>query len=594
MIFFENEKDIEATSTCLNYRYGVKTQLNVDTLQNDFSENIVDIFNQAILNCETYSPFQIISPNHKLFSEFSVINYQPILEALFVHCVLSSIETAKFLAFSLYPTATPKMTSYPQTVNEGYYIFKCSLEKQLNQGYFSKLHYSSSIMYDYISSDWQSNRRTLKNMSTKTFMSKIIDTHGIVLSSENNSNDNILIKSFNADFTSHVLLNPKILSTIKLIDKHIDKLSAEDNKKNTGNITHQNTTDNEIIHSNDGQHPQSYFTSRMEAGFQNHMNDLSSREPHKILENILPNKIDLLDFVDSLIFAEQLENIFHANLYTYLFNEQQRDYFYKYLCNFAGKDGEFNCLSYEDAYSRFIETAFNATSMSTNHMTPVFIDYAIRSLSGYYNYYDMPKYPTHLLKSESIARFVPHTPVKQLYAFNNWITQMDKYIQLLSDLYLPILERTFFILLLEYIITKNTAENPFINMMDELYGYINKNKELFVRDSVFYQKLYDEFKDQSYRTLSFNCPKRQAKKGKTFNDTPDYISHPQLTKSFIKQVYQQRPLSLSDGTRWKKVSNIMYASYPLPEKKSQLDLIHMQYAGQIINYFSVPYDAPTI
>ena len=113
MIFFENEKDIATTTACLNYRYGIKTQLNKDNLQNDSAKDFVDIFNQAISNCETYSPFQIITPNHRLFSENSVINYQPILEALFVHCVLSSIETAKFLAFSLYPIETSKMVSFP-------------------------------------------------------------------------------------------------------------------------------------------------------------------------------------------------------------------------------------------------------------------------------------------------------------------------------------------------------------------------------------------------------------------------------------------------------------------------------------------------
>lgn len=380
MIFFENEKDIVTTTACLNYRYGVKTELNINKLQNDFSDNIVEIFNQAIINCETYSPFQIISSNHRLFSEFSVINYQPILETLFIHCILSSIETAKYLAYPSYPRKTTKDLSSLQIDNDIYYIFKCSLKEQLNQGYFSKCmhpHSVPSIMYDYDSVKWQSNRRTLKNMSTKTFMRKIIAAHGIVLPSENNSDDNILLKTFNADFTSHVLLNSKILSIIKLIDKHIDKFSENDNKKNIAN----DTTDNEITHSNNDQNPPSYFTTVMESSFQNHMKDLSSHEPHKIFENILSNEIEHLDFVDSLIFTDQLENIFHANFYTYLFSEQQRDYFYKYLYNFSGKDGEFDCLSHEDAYSRFIETAFNATSMSTNHLTPVFIDYAIRSLS---------------------------------------------------------------------------------------------------------------------------------------------------------------------------------------------------------------------
>ena len=174
MIILENEAAIESTTAYLNFRYGVKTQLSkegfVDSSQsntvNIFNHNIVNIFNQAILKCENYSPFQIVYSNTPLFSEHFT-NYQPILDALFAHCILSSIETAKFLAFSFNQKEISKNIFPSKTIREKYYIFKCSLENQLDHGYFFKKHHPYSnltTIYDYDSAKWQSNRRTLKEM----------------------------------------------------------------------------------------------------------------------------------------------------------------------------------------------------------------------------------------------------------------------------------------------------------------------------------------------------------------------------------------------------------------------------------------------
>lgn len=575
MIIFETESDIISTDVCLNYRYGIRTQLTTNELSmNSFQSDIVNIFNQAISNCTTYSPFQFILPYHGLFSEFTVSNYRPILEALFVHCILSSIETAKYLMFSFYPKEISKLVSSPKTNDEMHYIFKCSSEKQLNYGYFYQKHHCNSTpsaIYDYDSSKWQSNRRTLESMHSKKFMKKIITAYGITFPIDKKSKRDIYLKPYYADFTSHLLLNSEILSTIKIIDKHINMLT----NKTTGNSQKNNS-----------------YTRSIEFSFQKHIKNFSSHDPRKIFENILPNVDNNLDFVDSLIFADQLENILHANLYSYLFSFQQQKYFEQYLKRFNYQEN-FNCIKYENAYFKFAENALKTISMSTNCTTPVFIDYAIRCLENYHNYYDLPKYPSHLINNQSIASIPGHTPVEQSHAFDNWIIQFNKYIRILTDLYLPILEKTFFLLLKNYISTQPTSTNYIINMMDKLYNYIDTNKEIFVRENPSYQKLYEDSPNETYKKLSFDCRKSKTPDKNTMDITLDYISRPELTKSFILHAYGNPSISLRDDTRLKSVSNLYYASDPKPEKPNKLDFLFAQYEGQIIDYFSEPFEHPT-
>lgn len=604
MIIFENESDINLSDMYLNYRYGIRTELTIETSDTEasdaktsdtgtsdteaFNKEIISIFNQAIANCKTYSPFQMHSSNAGIFSEHT-LNFRPVLEALFSHCVLSSLETAKYLTFTFYSNELTNVDSSLRSTDTQRYIFKHDLEKQLTHGYFYKSEHTNSnlpLIYDYDSPKWQSNRRTLGSLYSGEFMKKIIEGYKITfpsslikenaddketrkkvdIISDKDSDQRILIPKYNADFISHLLLNPEILRTIKCINNHIKELPDDSSKKNA-NITNADTQEQD-------QDSSYTLTHSMEKTFQNHMRLING-------QHISPN------FVDSLIFADQLENTFHANLYLYLFNRQQQKYFENFLQKFSNKEG-FNAKTLIKAYSEFIEKAIKSSNMSTSRLTPVFIDYAIRCLDNYSDNYDYPKYPYQLINAHSIAKFAPHTPVEQYHAFNVWLTQFDKYIQILSDLYLPILEKTFFLLLKNYFGTQSS----FSEMMSKLYNFINTNNAFFNKENTAYQKLYESAPNESHKSFSYKYLSRQTPLEGHSDISQQYISLPESTLSFIKSTYKDKPVNSRNDLRLNYVSNLHYASDTLPKRPSNLDIFFLHHAGQLVEAFSTPFKLP--
>ncbi len=178
------------------------------------------------------------------------------------------------------------------------------------------------------------------------------------------------------------------------------------------------------------------------------------------------------DSVDKLLSSYQFEEIFHTNLYSYYLNHEA---LFNETCS---KSFSFHTI--EGKYSEFIEYSIHSKNLPCCLSASYFLDYVISSLGEFPMYEKRGNYLTHYKYPDINSRTVDRTPNPAEICFTNYLTRTESFFKILTDIYVPLLEQTFFFLFHDYIIFRNQGgEQYWVAAVDNLYDYVNNNINFF-------------------------------------------------------------------------------------------------------------------
>lgn len=443
-------KQLEVEKNMLKYFYGISTSACIEGDISNFSDNLVNIFNQTLIHCQCYSPF----PNNP--STFGVFGESPeatayadnflILHALYTNCVVNSLQAIKHLAYQKEEAdiCSKIHASIPLTKNR--YPFMPKYEAQLCAGHFSKYYVKfPSKFYDIDSIQWDSNRKLLRSkVQSSSLYKKIFTSYNLSFP----NGETISIDAANSDFISHMLLNKQVRGLIRLLDRYSSKesLSALECKKLNSKI------------------------------LDNHFNCPTTFLRNLAVEANLPIKTDP---VDTILFSYQFESIFHIGLYTNLLRSTLRNSFYIHLDNLKSSfQSTYALLEQDKAYNSFASACIKTLDFPDSTIPMPLITYAIKQLDNFKAQQYLSSYPNRLFHSNAIVTKISGTDTSLLEpTYSEWLLRLGKYVTILGKIFLPLLNKSFLITLL------NAYSNySYCEIMDLLYKHIMDNLSSFEAD----------------------------------------------------------------------------------------------------------------
>lgn len=382
-------------------------------------------FNYAFKKCIPYIPFSMdtlgILGEYTSDEEFFYLK-----NLLFNHCIIRSLLTARHLAFN---ENNKSFLSKNIITDNGYIKYISKNDQLLSCGFFSLLKNSKSNKSAY---SYDQNRATFKTRFKRPFFHSLISNY-IAIPEDGKS---ILLHPCTADIATYILSR----KSIHALEIQIDHFS-QNTKQTKSNLTTSCKT----------------FSTNI------------CKAVNELIEHI-PN---IADPVDKLLFIYQIEDLFHLNLYTHLMNTTE--YFEQNLDLFLSNNN-FNFITTENPYRQYCKEFLNIINIPTSIYASALFNYGIATLSNFDN--EMPTYLNHLRNPHSIISETPKiNNANADDCFHNWLKRISNLFNLLAKLYIPLLEKTFFLALYNYY-----NHNTYL-LLDSLYNQVYTNIHSYYLDS---------------------------------------------------------------------------------------------------------------
>lgn len=501
----------------LKFFYGIDTDRCIMNKNPQHTPSLIEVFNEVMQRCRYYSPFADAPSNYGVFGESictadSTENFL-LLHALFTNCIMNSLLKAKELSCQDISNSWNG-----QNHNSKHYPFMPKYEAQLCNGYFYKQNSSKILkLYDLDSVEWDSNRRYLRNKcEIGSLYAQICSQYKLSFP----KNETININESNSDFITHLLLNKKVHGFINLLDRYHVK---EDLTISNCQMINKQITNNHF-------HIPNAFINSIGA------------------DATFPIKPDP---VDSILFSHQFESLFHCGLYTYLLSTYFKDDFLKYIDYFIKKDTEYLRFDRDIALISYNSTCLDTVD-SLCRISPPLILYPLKQLRTFKETQGRSHYPESLFPSDVVVRKIKSSTSTTLdLSYTNWLERCVQYFKILTQIYIPLLEESFFIT------TINTYSEMNINdIIDMLYSHIMGNQESFETDytrlnhkakkevsELIKKSVFTDFKlPDNYNKILCRCI------SKPHCDASVYLDpNIKITELYLKSLYSSNPSTNRGG-----------------------------------------------
>ena len=384
------------------------------------SPTIKKIFTQCFNSCTPYIPLAINSSG--ILNEFPSHKDVTLIKKLFLNqCVIHSLITARLLATNNTSTIVES-----NKLAEAYIPYIASNDQILRAGYFSLLN--NSKLDDISDIDYSSKHDTYIKKKDYAFYSSLMKR----FLPDHQDSKSILLNICSADVSSFIISDENIQSLITLI-------------KN--------------------------FTTNKERKLHNLKSSYSKFSNHIYQSQVAINEYTKKQYndIDKILFTYQIEDIFHLNLYTHILSSTN---LFSSLQNSFLERNKFSFNTTDKPYLQYVTEFLNATLIPIPLYATAFFNYAMSSLPKF-NSKGTTYLDSLMLTHMAMAKFPTKGNINADDCFNEWKKRISNFFNILSNLYIPLLEKTFFITLY------NLYEQDFIKIVDVLYNYISVHKQEF-------------------------------------------------------------------------------------------------------------------
>lgn len=530
----------------LRYFYGISVDIveKDDFSKTDTGDEFVNLFNLSLRKCEKYSPF---AKSSGMFGE-SCIDTEvfKIYHQLFCDCIINSLLTAKQLAF------TSGEVELSDLHKEDMIKFVPTNANYLINGYFTIRKYNEKMPHYSIDSIyWQQKKARINKyiVEKESYFYNMV--YGSVISkATDHPKLQIQFPSYNADFYTCLAFNEGINELMQMLDVRISKINT--NQKLSSALCQK-------------------LNNRISASFNNplHINF------HKELQPYLDKYEDHINHVDSLLLSYQLENLFHAPLYIYLLDLSTKRILDKLVTNY-------HFTNIEKPYEQFVNSSLDAHMLPSDTLAISVLEYGLRHLTDFAMYEQRKTYIDNLRTPLQATSLVLPPNNDADHTFSTWQLRLKNMIHLLSELYIPLLEKTFFLMLIK---AYGGTETQWKNLVDKLYEYISAHID-YLHTNTYCLPERSPYKEPQDKLIPFPANYGQYIKPPAKKPSrPTLDINPNLTSNILKQFFIDKKASNSSISSLQKTANeLLLFSPSKAENNNFVTLSADKHLSNILDY----------